>query len=47
MPEEADVKVMKFCVGVLAAVALTCSATAVGLLLMGEIAELVHNLIKL
>lgn len=46
MREEADVRILKFCVGVLCAVALTLLATTAGLLLMGEIAELVHNLIK-
>lgn len=39
-------KLLKFCVGLLCALALTLLATTAGLLLMGEIAKLVHNLIK-
>jgi hypothetical protein len=46
MQEEAHVKIVKFCAGVLCAVAVALLATTAGLLLMGEVAELVHNLIK-
>jgi hypothetical protein len=44
--KEAHMKILKFCAGLLVAVIATGAATVVGLLLMGEIAELVHNLIK-
>ena len=39
-------RVIKFCAGVLVIVGAIALALSLGLLLMGEIAKLVHNLIK-
>lgn len=44
--EEAHVKLTKYLLGVATGVVVTCVALYLGLLLMGEVASLVHWMIK-
>lgn len=50
MPEvqegEADMRTLKFCAALAASLALVCGGFVLGVLLMGELAQLVHWIIK-
>lgn len=46
MQEEADVTLIKVCAGAAVAVGAVALALSLGLLLMGEVAQLVHWMIK-